>query len=365
MPKSPEEVHEFTDYLPKELCDHLDLNFYIDSLKTPLSDVTFLPRALSAALDDSTLSDVTLVVGNEKPKEFKLHKLILSVHSPVFKKMFTSGNEDLNKPIVIADSRISANSFDVAVQYFYGHHLDLDTYKPRLDSSLELYHIAHKYDVSNLLKKVQQYLLKMTSNHFAEILDFGLTYDDKSLISGALKVVQKDERNLFSESLQMTNSEVMKYVISEIKTVFIRVKGRLKSGPMVRYGLEEFSERAIWKAVVSWAKKQYKWTDQKVTTSEDNIRNILKESGVLQLIKFGSFSEEEFTSGPESSGILTEIEIKNIRLALTEGEVTPFIWDDVILDINVRESISKDLKINNSDPSDVEENLTVEQLMLK
>ena len=111
------------------------------------------PLSLHDALEQSLLSDVTFIVGNETEKRwtFKLHKLILSLHSPVFRTMF-SGTYDTSKPIEITDT--SPHVFDLFVNMIYkateGRH-DIGISNPSITTLFGLYHLAHKYDIQLLV----------------------------------------------------------------------------------------------------------------------------------------------------------------------------------------------------------------------
>ena len=79
-----------------------------------------------ALMSDTTLSDFTIIV---KSKEFKVHKAVLSVRSPVFKIMFLSNmKEALDNKAEITDTEPS--TFEKLLDFIYRGKIpeDLDNY---------------------------------------------------------------------------------------------------------------------------------------------------------------------------------------------------------------------------------------------
>ena len=77
-------------------------------------------------MSDSTLSDFTIIV---KSKEFKVHKAVLSVRSPVFRSMFLSNmKEAADNETEITD--IEPSTFEKLLGFIYRGKIpkDLDNY---------------------------------------------------------------------------------------------------------------------------------------------------------------------------------------------------------------------------------------------
>ncbi len=82
-------------------------------------------QQMQSLLESGQFSDVTLVVvgsspeTKEQPKEFKVHRALLSAMSPVFSAMFshTDTKEALEKRVLIED--VSAETMHCMLTYFY------------------------------------------------------------------------------------------------------------------------------------------------------------------------------------------------------------------------------------------------------
>ncbi|CAO1433815.1 unnamed protein product [Diamesa hyperborea] len=106
-------------------------------------------------MSDSTLSDFTIIV---KSKEFKVHKLVLSVRSPVFNTMFKSNwKEAVHNKVEIND--IESNTFEKLLIFIYCGKIpeDLDSY------AMDLFVAADKYEVTELKNECEKYIFENVS----------------------------------------------------------------------------------------------------------------------------------------------------------------------------------------------------------
>ncbi|CAO1427873.1 unnamed protein product [Diamesa tonsa] len=106
-------------------------------------------------MSDSTLSDFTIMV---KSKEFKVHKLVLSIRSPVFNTMFKSNwKEAVNNTVEIND--IEPNTFEKLLIFIYCGKIpeDLDSY------AMDLFVAADKYNSLWLVHECEKRMAETVS----------------------------------------------------------------------------------------------------------------------------------------------------------------------------------------------------------
>ena len=256
------------------------------------------PLSLHDALEQSLLSDVTFIVGNETEKRwtFKLHKLILSLHSPVFKTMFC-GSFDTSKPIEITDT--SPHVFDLFVNYIYkaseGNGGDICVRRPSLNTLFELYHLADKYDVQVFLRKVVDEIKDLTPNNPLEVLKFSLLYNNKKLSERALDGFCDTRDILKSEAFLQADANVIVYILQERKN---------KNA----YYRNDFYETEYWDALIQWCKRQCR-SNGEDSADPKCLRSKLTSAGFFSKIEFKNFRLKDFQAGPAASGILTKAEI--------------------------------------------------------
>jgi len=80
-----------------------------------LYDQKFIEENLNSLLTETSLSDVTCEVNG---KQFQLHKNILAIGSPTFKRIFTNNLEEV-KSGRLKVSDISKEAFEEATRYLY------------------------------------------------------------------------------------------------------------------------------------------------------------------------------------------------------------------------------------------------------
>lgn len=105
-----------------------------------------LSDIFSALMLDSTYSDFTVIV---KSKEFKVHKIVLSAHSPVFNQMFLSNMKEA------ADNKVEINdiepcTFEKLLSFIYCGKIpeDINIY------AMELFVAADKVFFIGLIMKI-------------------------------------------------------------------------------------------------------------------------------------------------------------------------------------------------------------------
>lgn len=128
----------------KLFCKFQVLNSIKDNIQKPLvctSKTDNLLDQLEHSFNDQTLKDVTFKVRNQ---EFKAHKVILSIRSPVFAAMFNSKmTEELTSVVEIED--MNPIIFQKMLRFIY-----TDKVEDLEKSAMDLYYLAEKYQLQKL-----------------------------------------------------------------------------------------------------------------------------------------------------------------------------------------------------------------------
>jgi hypothetical protein len=130
-------------------------------------------------LNDEATSDLVIVVGDER---IHAHKMILSLHSSVFKAMFQNDmRESANNELHITDC--SANAVMCFLRSLY------DSSTVEIDSNLlELFALAEKYGVESIKSVVKQHIGgSMNESNVIEVIKFAQLYDLDEVQSRAFK----------------------------------------------------------------------------------------------------------------------------------------------------------------------------------
>ena len=102
-------------------------------------------------------SDITLVVG---PREYRLHKIILSATSEIFREMCQYG-VDTNEPIRLDETEDCAIFFEEFVKYLYTTQITLN-----LGNVDAIFTLADKYRVDDLKLIARQFQKKHESGTY-------------------------------------------------------------------------------------------------------------------------------------------------------------------------------------------------------
>ncbi|XP_064111042.1 BTB/POZ domain-containing protein 2-like isoform X2 [Macrobrachium nipponense] len=220
-------------------------------------------KALNFLLATGIHSDVTFVVGREG-KQFKVHRLILSMRSPVFEDLLIANPADSSGVVVLNED--SPGAFNWLLNHIYSDKTDLDS----IDNALLVLGLADKYMIAS-------------------------AYDTSIRI-----FTDNGNAVLISSSLLDLTPEAMAQLLQE--------------------PLRVTSETVILKALVSWGQAQLKLQGKQLTPS--NLREQVEP--FLSEIRFLTMTSEEFVQNVVTSDILTPDEtvyvLKNIA---KPGEVAP------------------------------------------
>lgn len=133
----------------------------------------------------STTADVYIIAESTNSENIPAHKAILTVRSPVFKAMFESNmSESSSNQVQISD--FDAVTIRRMVEFMYK-----DTFTGIKSTSYEdlisLLAISNKYQVLNLKKVTEKYVIKMLSaNNVSELTHNAILYDASDLLKACL-----------------------------------------------------------------------------------------------------------------------------------------------------------------------------------
>lgn len=130
-------------------------------------------KTLDSINDD--LADFTYVV---QGKEFKVHKIILSLASPVFHGTFTCGlGETAENMATIEDCE--PEMFQHFLHYIYKGILPEDLH----ETALELYKLAHVYQIESLQNICYHHIMntKLNEENSVELYEASIVYDLEKL----------------------------------------------------------------------------------------------------------------------------------------------------------------------------------------
>ena len=136
----------------------VDLRFDFEHIEKSGQSEPFIPdkestikESIKRACFSSEFSDIKIIC---EGKEFPCHKLILSLRSSVFKRMFSS---DWKSEPTLPIKDVSADTMETFLKFLYTDELELDEINPNLLV------LADKYDFKKLVN--------ICVNHFGNIID--------------------------------------------------------------------------------------------------------------------------------------------------------------------------------------------------
>ncbi|XP_015117116.1 speckle-type POZ protein-like [Diachasma alloeum] len=141
------------------------------------------PLQLSDFAMSTCLSDVTIVIGDEK---IPCHKLVLGAASPVLLSMLTSEMEEAaENSIVIED--IEVVTMKAVLNYLYkGEDEDFDGFEMALKALV----VSEKYAMEKFKALIEEKLIKcLTIDNATNILDQADTYQAKRLVQKCMEFI--------------------------------------------------------------------------------------------------------------------------------------------------------------------------------
>ncbi|KAF2883944.1 hypothetical protein ILUMI_22236 [Ignelater luminosus] len=228
---------------------------------------------------------------------FEAHRLILTIASPVFEKMFYGIMAEKNQPIVVED--IEPEVFKALLEYIYTGDINLES----SDYYYELYYAAKKYMLPFLQKKciivIQE---NINTTNACKGYEFAELFEESSLMEYCLEVISRRTENVLSEA----NLKDIK--LNTIITI------------LDQDCLNVRSEMTLFNAVTICAKNNNKDKDTKPLNERGKHQSLLREA--LQKIRFLIMTPKEFAEGPALSDLLTKFEKFDILMNISSPAST-------------------------------------------
>lgn len=127
-------------------------------------------------------SDVTLKV---RGKEFKVHKTILAAQSPVFRRMFTSDDVEI-ETFLEKTKNSNRESFDIFLKYFYSGEVDGDVI------AMDIFELASVFEVEILQSTcIDLILATLSKENVLDVYNLSCHHDSHDLKQRAFEFIQK------------------------------------------------------------------------------------------------------------------------------------------------------------------------------
>lgn len=221
------------------------------------------------------VSDVKFLIGSRE-KEVHANKTILSLRSPVFKRMFF-GSLRPKKVIKVPD--VKYMPFMSLMRYVYRLEAVIDKNFIR-----ETLYVADKYDVLDLKQAVGILLNKET---VYEVLDYETTTESSVKLDEMLSLhIAESKDFLATETFLELTPDSVEFVVS-----------------VERWGVDEMR---LWTGCVEWAEAECVRKGIRSPTAKDQRAVMLP---FLHKFRFPLMTPAVFTAGPLATGILNAKEI--------------------------------------------------------
>lgn len=236
-------------------------------------------------------SDCSFSVAGTK---IKAHKLLLGISSPVFEAMFY-GPLSSDDDIMITD--IQPDIFQLILNYIYTDTVEIST----IDQAFELLYASRKYMLEHLTEMCIAYILANISvDNVVEVLNYPDYMQDKQLISFSLKLFCQHANYLLQEKKNLIT--------------FSCLKAFLESDQM------NISEKDLIKHVFEWS--TYCCKQNNILDTFENRRDVLKNYGLLQLLRFLTLSVNELEEiVTDMSNLLLPYEFEAIKKVIKSSNM--------------------------------------------
>lgn len=312
-----------------------------------MEEVQLQTNSLSGKIKQLMISeelyDITFIAGNEPDqKKFYSHKLLLSVCSDVFRNMF---NDSSNKIDEIHIPEVEPHIFQMVLNYIYTENLETDD----MDDAIKIFYVANKYVINELLNASREIIKeKLNSQNVCLVYDMAIQTNDEILQNKSEYIIKKDTTKVLESYafLKCPLSIVQKITTSN----FLNVPDEL----------------FLFVAVMKWVREEAKRQNKEL--SARNLRKIIDP--ILPHIRFLSMTHNQLFGSPARSGIITQEEIMNIAMHLSEPKLFPTLPDWCNLNKNnrigsVKPDILYRLAFNQNCFSSIENNKKTGKLKIK
>ncbi|XP_076050411.1 uncharacterized protein LOC143030986 [Oratosquilla oratoria] len=243
----------------------------------------------------SELSDLDIFFpGNEDP--IKVHRLVLSMSSPVFLGML-KGPLVTGKELTLPED--PRQFFRKLLGHMYLNRMDLES----VEEALEVYKLAHKYRVGSAKKNCVQYI---TSNVKAEtmtaVLETLLLYEDAALKKKCKEILDRDpDAVMLPETVSRLSKEGLRALLTDETLAFS-------------------SEVVPFRGLIAWGKAQL---GQQEEPSGSALREEIGDD-LLREVRFLDMSCDEIVNNVMGTDVLTHTECNHILTAICGADPSKF-----------------------------------------
>ncbi|KAM3964677.1 kelch-like protein 41a [Aphomia sociella] len=229
-------------------------------------------------------------------KDFKAHKLILGISSPVFEAMFY-GPLSTNNDVIITD--IEPDIFQLVLNYIYTDKVEISS----VEQAFELLYASRKYLLQSLIDMCITYIQENISvDNVIEILNYPENLHGKQLISYSLKLFCEHATYLLQEYKNMITYSCMRVILDTEK---INIK-----------------EKDLIKHVFEWTMFQCKQNNIHCTV--ENRRSILINNDLFKLLRFRTLSLEDLDDIiKDPNNLLSPFESEYIKDIIEKSDNVP------------------------------------------
>ncbi|XP_076032975.1 BTB/POZ domain-containing protein 2-like [Oratosquilla oratoria] len=281
------------------------------------NNLTTLHERFQHIYQTGALSDLTIGFSKDNTT-VSVHRLVLSVSSPVLEPMLT-GPSPVGKDLILQDS---PETFTKLLDHMYVGKMDLQS----VEEALRVYATSYKYQVHSADKECSQYLgNQLTANNTLIIFEAAVDYDDKELQDLCVKMMNKDPDA----------------AIAPASVIHLRketLMGFLKSELLVS------SETLMFDAALAWGRAQLSHRGEEPSSSA--LRKEVEE--LLGEVRFLAMTCEEFIDSVLPSGVLHPVEAINLLRVIRGAdmslipEATPFSPSQYARGRNVKDLVKFD-----------------------
>lgn len=234
---------------------------YIKNEKQGISESSLYDR-VKKLLVSYEWSDCNFYVSE---KNFKAHKLIMGISSPVFEAMFY-GPLSSNSDIIITD--IQPDTFQLLLNYVYTDQVEISS----IEQAFNLLYSSRKYMLEHLTEICIEYIKSNTSvDNVIDILNYPDCLQDNELVKFSLKLLCEHAGYLLEEKKQLITCSCMKAIL-ECDQINI-------------------SEKDLVKHVFEWS--TYCCEQNDIQPTFENRHTILKLKGMFKLLRFNTLTASE------------------------------------------------------------------------
>ncbi|XP_061197511.1 BTB/POZ domain-containing protein 2-like [Saccostrea echinata] len=255
-------------------------------------DSLSLKDALLHMLKQEISCDVKFLVG-ENLDEVSCHSFVLIARSHVFEAMLMSPMTERDQE---GRAIVSLPEVEVEIVQCFLRYLYTDDVKPTANNVMAILYLARKYIVQTLSDNCQTFITKanlMEAENAIEIYHQAFLFDLKDLMADSMKIInQGTEQCLQSDYFLTLPPECVRRIIADDHH-------------------HQVKEETIYRSVMRWCEEECKRRGLK--ENDEEIRKVLKDSGILYEIRFQNMDARFFQSSIEKRRILTEDEKREVR----------------------------------------------------